>query len=266
MFSFPLFRTTIKSNYVIWLIFAALLTMYFSIIATMYDPEALDSMEAMLAALPPEMVDAMSFNIIAPSLLGFLAGYFYGFLMLFFPLIYMVIMADRMIAKHVDNGSMAFLLSTPNSRAKIALTQAVFLVGSLIVMIGFVTLIGILVGEAMFAGELETGRFILLNVGAALLYFALSGIGFLASCLFNLSKHSLALGGGIPVLFFLANMLAGTGEQLSGLKYATLLTLFDPTAIVTGGSVLPAFTALAVIGLALYAGAIFIFSRKDLPL
>jgi ABC-2 type transport system permease protein len=266
MFSFPLFRTTVKSNYVIWFIFAAILMMYFSIIATMYDPEAMDSMEAMLEALPPQLVEAMNFSIIAPSLLGFLAGYFYGFLILFFPLIYMVIMADRMIAKHVDNGSMAFLLSTPNSRAKIAFTQAVFLVGSLTLLIGFVTVIGILVSEAMFAGELEVGRFVLLNVGAALLYFALSGIGFLASCLFNQSRYSLALGGGLPVLFFLVNLLAGTGEQLSGLKYVTLLTLFDPTAIVTGGTVWPAFATLVAIGLALYGGAMLIFSRKDLPL
>jgi ABC-2 type transport system permease protein len=266
MFSFPLFRTTVKSNYVIWFIFAAILMMYFSIIATMYDPEAMDSMEAMLEALPPQLVEAMNFSIIAPSLLGFLAGYFYGFLILFFPLIYMVIMADRMIAKHVDNGSMAFLLSTPNSRAKIAFTQAVFLVGSLTLLIGFVTVIGILVSETMFAGELEVGRFILLNVGAALLYFALSGIGFLASCLFNQSRYSLALGGGVPVLFFLANLLAGADEQLSGLKYGTLLTLFDPTAIVTGGTVWPAFGTLAAIGLVLYGGAMLVFSRKDLPL
>lgn len=266
MVSFPLFRATVKSNYVIWLIFAAILGMYFSIIATMYDPEALDGMDAMLAALPPQMVEAMNFSIVAPSLLGFLAGYFYGFLILFFPLIYMVIMADRMIAKHVDNGSMAFLLATPNSRTKIALTQALFLIVSMTMLIAFVALVGVLISEAVFAGELEIGRFILLNIGAALLYFALSGIGFLASCLFNQSKHSLALGGGLPVLFFLINLLAGAGEQLAGLKYATLLTLFDPAAIVIGGGFWPAFAALALLGAALYAAGIYIFSRKDLPL
>jgi ABC-2 type transport system permease protein len=266
MVSFPLFRATVKANYAIWLVFAAILAMYFSIIITMYDPEALDSMEALLEALPPQLVEAMNFSIVAPSLLGFLAGYFYGFLMLFFPLIYMVIMADRMIAKHVDNGSMAFLLATPNSRAKIALTQALFLVGGMTLLIAFITLVGILVGEAMFPGELEIGGFILLNVGATLLYFALSGIGFLASCLFNQSKYSLALGGGLPVLFFLINLLAGAGEQLEGLKYLTLLTLFDPAEIVAGGSFWPAFVALTLLGVVLYAASLYIFSQKDLPL
>jgi ABC-2 type transport system permease protein len=178
----------------------------------------------------------------------------------------MVIMADRMIAKHVDNGSMAFLLATPNSRAKIALTQALFLVGGMTLLIAFITLVGILVGEAMFPGELEIGGFILLNVGATLLYFALSGIGFLASCLFNQSKYSLALGGGLPVLFFLINLLAGAGEQLEGLKYLTLLTLFDPAEIVAGGSFWPAFVALTLLGVVLYAASLYIFSQKDLPL
>lgn len=266
MVSLPLFRTTLKSNYVIWLVFALILAMYFTIIAGMYDPAAMDVMDTMLAALPAQMVSAMNFTIYTPSLLGFIAGYFYGFLMLFFPLIYMVIMADRMIARLVDNGSMAFLLATPNSRRKIALTQAIFLVGSMIALVAFVTLIGILVGVGMFPGELEIGGFLLLNVGAALLYFALSGVGFLASCLFNESKYSLALGGGLPVLFFLINLLANSGEQLSGLRYATLLTLFDPDAIVTGGNIWPAFAALAVLGVVLYAVSLVIFSRKDLPL
>ncbi len=266
MISLPLFRVTVKSNYVIWLVFAAILAMYFSIISGMYDPEAIDAMEAMWDALPPLLVETMSFSVVAPSLLGFLAGYYYGFLILFFPMIYMVIMADRMIAKHVDNGSMAFLLATPNSRVKIALTQAAFLLGSMTLLIAFVAGIGILSSQAMFPGELELGGFILLNVGAALLYFALSGIGFFASCLFNQSKHSLALGGGLPVLFFVINLLANSGEQLSGLRYLTLLSLFDTAAIVNGGDYLSAFIALTFLGLALYAAGIYVFSRKDLPL
>jgi ABC-2 type transport system permease protein len=127
MLSLPLLRTTIKANYIIWLIFAAILAMYFSFIVSMYDPITIDTMNALVEALPPQLVDALNFKTADASLLGFIAGYFYGFLILLFPLIYSVIMADRMIARHVDSGAMGFLLSTPNTRTKIALTQAVFL-------------------------------------------------------------------------------------------------------------------------------------------
>jgi ABC-2 type transport system permease protein len=267
MISFPLLRTTIKSNYIIWLIFAAILAMYFSIIVSMFDPNMKESMDALVEALPPQLVDALNFKTEDASLLGFIAGYFYGFLILLFPLIYSVIMADRMVARYVDSGSMAFLLSTPNTRVKIVITQACFLVGSLVSLITFVMLVGIGVSLALFPGELDIGRFISLNIGTVLLYFALSGIGFFASCLFNESKHSLALGGGIPVAFLMIQMLSGVSERLSGLEYFSLMTLFDPTEIVIGSSnVLPSFVALTVIALLLYAGGIYVFSKRDLPL
>jgi len=267
MISIPLLRTTIKFNYVLWLIFAAILAMYLSIILSMYDPEAMESMDALVASLPSQLIQALNFETTDPSLLGFIGGYFYGFLILLFPLICSVIMADRMIAKYVDSGSMAFLLSTPNSRLKIALTQAVFLIGSLTLLIAFITLVGLSVSQSMFPGELDRTGFIRLNIGAAWLYFALSGIGFFASCLFNESKYSLALGGGIPVAFLLVKMLAGVGEKAASLKYLSLMSLFDPAAIIANSSsVFPAFTALAAIGLVLYTGGIYIFSKKDLPL
>lgn len=267
MFSLPLFRNTLKSSYVIWLIFAAILLMYFTTIVSMFDPSTMESMQALVEALPPAMIDALNFKVIENTLLGFIAGYFYGFLILLFPLIFSVIMSDRMIARYVDSGSMAFLLSTPNTRAKIALTQALFLISSLVLLLAFLTLVGIVYTQAILPGELDISGFILLNAGAALLYFALSGIGFFASCLFNERKHSLALGGGLPVLFFLTHTLSGVSEQVSGLRYFSLMTLFDTTAIISrSSSVLPAFAVLFVIGLGLYAAAIYIFSKKDLPL
>jgi ABC-2 type transport system permease protein len=103
----------------------------------------------------------------------------------------------------------------------------------------------------MFPGALDIPNFISFNIGATLLYYALSGIGFFASALFNQSKHSLALGGGIPVAFLLIKMLTGVGNQLSGLKNLTLLTLFDPSEIIAGSSVLPAYSALIGVSLIL---------------
>jgi ABC-2 type transport system permease protein len=267
MVSLPLLRTNIKSNYIIWLIFIAILLMYFTIIVSMFDPVTIEGMDALLEALPPAMIDALNFKMADNTLLGFIAGYYYGFLILLFPLIYTVLMADRMIARYVDNGSMAFLLSTPNTRSKIALTQGVFLISSLIVLLAFLTLIGIVFTQLLFPGELDVGGFLLLNLGAVFLYFALSGVGFFASCLFNERKHSLALGGGLPVLFFLIHSLSNVGEEISFLKYFTLMSLFDTTEIITKGSgVLPAFAALFILGIVLYAAGVYVFSKKDLPL
>jgi len=221
----------------------------------------------MLATLPKEVVSAMHFSEHETSLVGFLAGYFYGFLILLFPLIYAAITANRAIAGYVDSGSMAFLLSTPNPRWKIALTQAVYLAGSVALLIVFTMLVGIAVSQAMFPGALDIGRFALLNLGALLLYFALSAIGFLASCLFDETHLSLALGAGLPVLFLLMKLIAGVSEDLAPIGRASLTSLFDPAAILAGArSVPPSFLALLLIGAVLYVAGIVIFSKKDLPL
>jgi ABC-2 type transport system permease protein len=265
--SLPLFRATLKFNAVRWLVFAAILTMYFSIVIGMFDPGMKDLLDIKLAAMPKNLLEAMNFKIKDSSLLGFVVGYLYGFLMVFLPLIYSIITADRMIARQVDAGSMAFLLATPVSRAAVARTQALFLLASITVLFGFITVWGIVISAFMFPGALDTANFIKLNIGLTLLYYALSGVGFFCSCASNESRYSLGVGGGLVVAFLLFKMLSGVGESVSWLKYFSLFTFFDPEAIVAGSEgVALSWTALAALAAALYAGGIALFSRKDLPL
>jgi ABC-2 type transport system permease protein len=69
------------------------------------------------------------------------------------------------------------------------------------------------------------------------------------------------------VLFFLMHTLTNVIKQIAGLRYFSLMTLFDPTEIIArGSSVMPSFATLLAIGLLLYAGGICVFSKKYLPL
>jgi ABC-2 type transport system permease protein len=181
-------------------------------------------------------------------------------------MIYTIISANRSIASHVDKGSMAYLLSTPNGRGKIAGTQGLFLFLSTTLMISFLTLIGIAICEFMFPGELDIKGFLLLNCGALLLYFALTGISFFASCLFNDTKNSLALGAGLPVGFLLLQMISDTGEKFEFLSYLSLYTLFDPAKITSDENYLFSFITLTVIGIVLYITGVVVFKKRDLPL
>jgi ABC-2 type transport system permease protein len=267
MINLPLLKYNIRRNYVTFIVFIAILAMYISIIASMYDPEVIGAMDAYLELLPQEIVRGMNFTMVEPNLTGFLAGYFYGFLILLFPLIFSAIMANRAVASYVDSGSMGFLLSTPNPRWKIALTQAFFLFGSIKLLILLTALMGVLFSEVLFPGELDIWRFVLLNIGTILLYYALSSIGFFASCLFNETSRSLALGAGLPVLFLLMKLISDVGDELSFIGRASLFSLFDPASILArDNSVLPSFLALFAIGTVLYAAGIIVFRKKDLPL
>lgn len=266
MISKPVLKATIKQNYTVFLIILAVLMLYLPIIITMYDPETKDSLNEVLKILPKEMVAAMGFDDLGNTLLDFVASYFYGFLILLLPMIYTIIVANRSVASHVDRGSMAYLLSTPNTRARIAITQALYLIVSVSMLIALVTVIGIVVCNFSFPGELDVNGFILLNCGALLLYYALTGIGFLGSCLFNDTKYSLTVGAGLPVAFLLLQMISDVGEATEFLKYFTLYTLFDPAKITSGEGYAISFVVLALIAVLTYGAAILSFHKRDLPL
>ncbi len=266
MISRPLLKATIKQNYIVFFIIIGVLMLYFPIIVSMYNPQAQESLDDILAILPQQLIAAMGFTGDMGTLLKFIATYFYGFLILLLPMIYTIIVANRSIASHVDKGSMAYLLSTPNGRSRIAATQALFLLVSTTLMILFLTLAGIGICELSFPGELDIRGFVLLNCGVLLLYFALTGIGFFASCLFNDTKNSLALGAGLPVGFLLLQMLSDTGEKSEFLSYLSLYTLFDPAKITSGEDYIISFIILTIIGIVLYLAGILVFNKRDLPL
>ena len=110
------------------------------------------------------------------------------------------------------------------------------------------------------------GNYVNLNIGIFLLMFAIGGVSFMFSCIFNFTRNSLALGGGIPVGFFLLNMMASISPNFANLRFFTFNTLYNPGNVVGGYEFIPQFIAMAVIGLVLYVIGITVFKRKDLPL
>lgn len=266
MFSKPLLKATIKQNYIIFLIIVAVLMLYLPIIITMYDPATQDSLNEVLEMLPQGLLAAMGFSNIGADLIDFIGSYYYGFLILLLPMIYTIVVCNRCVASHVDKGSMAYLLSTPNTRSKIARTQALFIIVSITIMLGIVTLVGIVLSNASFPEQLDVKTFLLLNLGALLLYYAVTGIGFFASCIFNDTKNSLMVGAGLPVVFLVIQMISDIGEKTSFLKYFSLFTLFDSDEIVSGGVFVPQFITLSVIAVLMYGLGMYLFKKRDLPL
>ena len=227
-----LFKKTIKTNWLIGVIIFAVMMMYLSIIISMFDPENVEGIMAMIETMPQELVAAMGLTEMGTTLTTFIASYYYAFIALMFPMIYCVIVANRLIAKHVDKGSMAYLIATPNSRIKIASTQAIFLLFSITLLFILVSLSGILISQALFPGQLEIGAFLLLNFITMVIFYAISGISFFFSCLFNETKYSLAFGAGVPIAFFVLNMLSNVNEQYTWIGNLSLFSLIEPIAIV----------------------------------
>ncbi|MBN1629418.1 MAG: ABC transporter permease subunit [Thermoleophilia bacterium] len=114
--------------------------------------------------------------------------------------------------------------------------------------------------------DFDPFAFFMMNLGCLLLMFAISGISYLASCIFNLSKHSLGLGAGLPFAFLILYFLSQVNTTLEPLKYFSLVTLFDTTQIIDRGGYWAQFVVLGAVGIMLYVFAMRIFERKDLPL
>ena len=454
MFNKTIFKHTFKSNLKIWLIITLVLSVMNGVMIAVFEPSTINSITNMVKDTP------LSSLLADTSFLGMLAQTFYSIHGVILPLIYIIIVANNLIVSQVDRGSMAYILSTPIKRIEVVITQAIYFITSLFMMILISTVVGLFTIQAFHGGvwgvsytedvevaskvlnmdeedvnndlnlilnneealkegakarsidedvyraylnlkvtqnsykkaseimdideekisedpsiikenkeALEAGAkvmdiskeeygayidqivaqklsqsseiqdkifkgiseaskvldvdesefasdmgqiksnekaldaavkesgipkemfisiidnqiatseiaadegmdfnvkdYIMLNVGLFLLMFATSGVSFMFSCIFNLSKNYMAFGAGIPVAFFLFDMMTQVSADLEFVKYFTINTLFDTEAIISGGDYMIQFIALGAIGIVLYGIGMYIFKRKDLPL
>jgi len=264
MINWTLYKRGVQGSLRMLIIFAAVITMYFTVIISMFDP-ALGSALDEFAKAMPELMAMVGMNPASAELVSFLEAYLYGFIMLVFPMIFSMLSANKLIARHVDRGSMTYLLAAPVKRETVVFTQMKVMGTGIFVLVLYATLLGIVNCEISFPGELDIGKFILLNAGVLCLHLFIGGICFLCSCIFNDSKYAVGVGAGIPALGFILQMMANAGKELENVKYATFFTLFDSDGIIAGepGGVW-GMLALFAGAIVLFSSAIVIFSKKDL--
>lgn len=261
-----LFKKEIKSNWVLFVIFAGVLSVYSVMIIMMFDPKLGDSLR-MMADSMPQLFSAFGMADVGTTLLEFVTGYLYGFLLTIFPGVYIIILSNRLVAKYVDNGSMAYLLAVPEKRRKIVMTQGIYLLLTLAAMVIYCAVLILAMGEMLFPGKMDTAGFMRVNIGLLGLLVFFGGISFCASCLCNESKNSSAIGATILVYSVLLQMVSQVGEKFENAKYATPLTLFDVEGLSAGDA--KAWMTCAVLyvsGFALVGIGISCFSKRDLPL
>ncbi len=252
MLSLSLLKQTIKYNWVIWTAITAVMTI----------------LCIQFAAL--EMTQGLLFVI------------FYGMMTTILPGIYVLVTANKLISSQVDRGSMAYVLSTPTKRSKIALTQAVFLIGSLVLMFAILTVGHIIVNTVMpldFAtlgypqliGDLSNDMIIKINLSALMVCIGLAGVCFAFSGICNASKHTMGLSGTFVGVSILTNMLAMFGNLgvggLDKFKYLTICSFYDYESVIFGGNewIAQMIYPLAI-ALAAYVVGSVVFCKKDLPL
>jgi len=251
----PLLKKSIKDNWKLWAVITVAITGMITLIISV--PSLTDNSKL------AKMVDS------GVSFAGQGLTMLYPMFIVMLASVYAVVTANKLIAAQVDRGSMGYIMVNPIKRNQFSITQGIFMAGSVVGMFTVVTLVGS-IALALTGDAATIGFFTLLNLGCMLLLLACSGVAFLASCIFNRSGSSLAMGGGIVITSFLLSFLSQLEEYVSFFKvfrYTTLHALFNTTHIVEqGASMIWDFCILLVIAIVCYiAGAVF-FKKKDLPL
>ena len=198
---------------------------------------------------------------------------FYGMMTIIIPTIYVVVTSNNLLARQVDDGSMAYVLSSPIKRKNVAFTQMIFLAGSLLVTFIITCLIHMLVQAAVGSNSISFLEILGLNLMSYLTVLAISGICFMFSGIFNRSKYSLGISGMISVFFILMSMMAMFGglapsmDSLKMFKFLTIITLCDNQSIMDGNLnwIVEGIVLLAVAASTYSIGTIW-FKKKDLPL
>lgn len=261
-----LFKMTLKRNWTLFVIFLGVLMMYMAVMVSMYDPDDMEILTSMLELFPPEMISAMGFSGLVTDLTGYLASWLYGFLMFGFPMVYCIILGNRLVAKMVDNHSFSYLLSTPNTRVKIIGTQGMYALVSIVLLFAAVFGFGVLTCFTMLPGSLDVAAFSRLNLTTMLVNLAVMMITLFFSCLFNDAKLSMGFGAGIPILFLLMNMLGGISSDAEIFKKLSIYGFYDPVRLVHGSEIWRVNLIYFAIAAVLFTAGVIIFQRKRLPL
>lgn len=264
MINQALYKREMKGSMKLLVIFAAIMTMYVSVIISMYDPKMMKTLDGFVEVMP-EIMAAVGMSAGATTLLGFMISYLYGFILLIFPMIFCILRGNGLVAKYVDRGSMVSLVVAPVKRRTIAITQMAVLLSGVFLLISYVTALEIIIAQSSFPGELVLSELLKINVGLLCLHLFIGGICFLASCVFSEPKYSIGFGAGIPGVMYVLQMLANVGDKAENAKYFSLFTLFNPEGIAAGENN-AVIGAVVLFGgaIVLFTAGIMVFGKKDL--
>ena len=264
-----LLRTMLKFNLRSMLSYGFGMAFYLWLITWMYPSIGQSpSLNALLKTMPPALLKFVGYQAGISHVSDFLAGEFYGLIYIVILAIYTVMTATKLVAHLVENGSMAYLLATPVSRVKVAVTQSVVLALGIGVIGLFSTLGGILgVRLLVPTGGLDTRFFIQMNVVGALLFVVIGAYSFLFSCIALDERQALSMSAVVTLIFYALHTAGTISDKFSWLNHMSVFTVFNAPDLIHGTAPFATrVVALAVSSIVIFAIAILGFRKRQMSL
>jgi ABC-2 type transport system permease protein len=257
----------LKSNLIMFFSFLGITLMYSTIATAMFDPTTSELMQQFIDALPEAMVNMMGFSNFGTEITGYLATYLYGFIFFIFPMIFIVMLGNKLMAKQIDDSSMAYLLTTPNSRVKVAATQALTLVINVFTLILINVAVIVISAEIGFSGQLQIGKFIGLNFILLGVLTLVSALVFLISTIVGDYSKAVGLSSALVGYLFIMNMIKNLSDDLNFFQYTTFLSLVNIDKVMESNSFIWLSGSLSLIsGILVFILSIIIFNKKSLTI
>lgn len=174
--------------------------------------------------------------------------------------------ANALVAQPVEQGFMAYPLSSPVSRSEILNTQIGVLLTELALVTGS-TLGGIYGATRHFDISIARWRYFRLGILAFSLGSAISSYSLLLAVLFDSKEESERLVSTLTFVFYGLDVVSNLSDRFSGLRYLTPFGLFRPQEVLQE-KILPTKEILVlgtITGVNLVLAGI-LFSRKDLAI
>ncbi|WP_313469117.1 ABC transporter permease subunit [Carnobacterium sp.] len=159
MFSKPIFKQSVRTNGILWLVITLVASALLSNFIIRFDPEDFSALSV--------AAEGTQFGAIFSgfgTILGTLET-FYKMVAILLGLVYIIFSANNLVVNEVDSGSMAYTLSTPIKRSTVIFTKMAYMVGSIILM--FIVLAGVGMGVSELVHHNITGSPITEDVEAA---------------------------------------------------------------------------------------------------
>lgn len=262
-----IFKNTLRRNYKLLLIFAGVLALYLAIIISLIDPSDMKKVQELFGTMESYM-SVFNISIAAmTSPLLYTASVFFSMLVMAFAMVFYVIQSTMLIAKPVENTSIAYTLAAPVTRTKLVATKALYLIFSMLVL--FAVILGVGAGCLSAFKDFELDFMAYLNlVGVTFcLCTTMAMLSFFLSVAFCGTKLATGLATGVPIALLFLNMMAGAGgEKTEWLKKISPFGWLDSVGIVQGDVATGWMYAVFIGAIAVLFGAsVIVFNRKRLP-
>lgn len=172
--------------------------------------------------------------------------------------------ANTLVAKLVEQGFMAYPLSSPVSRSEILNTQIGVLLTELALLTG-TTLGGISTATEHFDLTIFRWQYFRMGILAFSLGSAISAYSLLFAVIFDTKEESERMASALTFAFYAFDVVSCLSDRFSGLRYLTPFGLFRPQEVLQE-KILPTKEILVlgvITGVNLVLSGI-LFSRKDL--